>query len=307
MIYTVTFNPAIDYIVSLETLAPGSINRTSSEAVQLGGKGINVSAMLHTLGHRSTALGFLAGITGKLMEHGLSEAGIGHDFIHLDKGLTRINVKIKADAETEVNGRGPEADSEALERLFKKADHIRDGDVLVLSGNVSPGVPDDAYGRFLARAEGRKGLTVVDAAGGLLKNALPHKPFLVKPNNLELGALLGRDLKGDKEVLEAAKALAAMGPRNVLVSMAGDGALLLDHTGAAWRVPGIPGEVKNSVGAGDSMVGGFLAGYLESFDFRAALRLGAACGTATAFSTVMADKAFIDEILAKIPEPTSVS
>ncbi|MDR2338856.1 MAG: 1-phosphofructokinase [Deltaproteobacteria bacterium] len=306
MIYTVTFNPAIDYVVSMDELTPGSINRTKGEAVQLGGKGINVSTMLLTLGHRSVALGFIAGITGKLMEQGLKEAGIGHDFVHLDAGLTRINIKVKAKAETEINGRGPEVGEEALERLYRKAEHVRDGDCLVLAGNVPKGVPLEAYGSFLARLDSKKALTVVDATGDLMRGALRHGPFLVKPNKLELGELLGKKLGDEKDILEGAKALQGMGARNVLVSMAADGALLLDQTGAAWRIPGIPGEVKNSVGAGDSMVGGFLAGYLENFDFREALRLGAAAGTATAFSTVMAEKAFVEETLAKLPEPAAI-
>jgi 1-phosphofructokinase len=303
MIYTVTFNPAIDYILRMEELIPGAINRTQGEALQFGGKGINVSTILSTLGRHTTAMGFLAGQTGKLMEHGLKEAGIHTDFIHLEDGLTRINVKIKGKVETEINGRGPEVSPEALERLFRKADHLREGDCLVLSGNVPQSVPSDSYGAFLKRLDGKKVLAVVDAAGDLLRGALGCKPFLVKPNKLELSEFLGRELKTDQDVLEGARALAEMGPKNVLVSMAGDGALLLDQTGAAWRLPGLKGEVKNSVGAGDSMVGGFLSGYLDNFDFKEAFRLGAAAGTATAFSTVMAEKVFIMETLARLPEP----
>jgi 1-phosphofructokinase len=303
MIYTVTFNPAIDYIVRLDELIPGSINRTQSEALMMGGKGINVSSILATLGHHSIALGFIAGITGRLMEQGLKEAGIGHDFIHLKNGLTRINVKVKGKTETEINGRGPEVSPQALEKLFNKADLIRDGDALILAGNVPQDVPLDAYGRFLERLSGKMVMTVVDATGDLMRGALKYRPFLVKPNKLELSDLLGKKLDSDQDVLEAAKNLASMGAKNVLVSMAGDGAMLLDQNGAAWRLPGLKGEVKNSVGAGDSMVGGFLAGYLENLDFREALKLGAAAGTATAFSTVMAEKDFIMEMHSKLPDP----
>jgi 1-phosphofructokinase len=303
MIYTVTFNPAIDYVLRMDELVPGSINRTQGEAVQFGGKGINVSSILQTLGHHSVALGFIAGVTGKLFELGLKDLGVGYDFIHLEEGLTRINVKVKGKLETEINGRGPEVNSDALERLFHKADLIREGDCLVLAGNVPQDVPLDAYGSFLSRLDGKKALTVVDATGELMRGALKHKPFLVKPNRLELSELMGKKLETDQEVLEGAKALAGLGAKNVLVSMAADGAMLLDQTGAAWRIAALKGEVKNSVGAGDSMVGGFLAGYLENFDFREALKLGAAAGTATAFSTVMAEKDFIMEILSKLPDP----
>lgn len=288
MVYTVTFNPALDYVVRMASFQAGQVNRTASEELQLGGKGINVSTVLRNLGVENVALGFLAGFTGRALEEGLRKSGIQTDFIWLDSGLTRINVKIKAEAETEINGRGPDIGAEALDALFQKLDRLGEGDMLVISGSIPATLPSDIYERILARLEGRGIHFVVDATRELLCNVLPYRPFLIKPNNLELGEIFGRVLKTDEEIRDCAAQLQKRGARNVLVSMAGDGSLLLDETGACHRL-GVPkGKVLNSVGAGDSMVAGFLAGWLERGDYAYAHRLGAAAGSATAFSDGLA-------------------
>ena len=295
MVYTVTFNPALDYVVRMEQFQPGELNRTKSEEVQFGGKGINVSTVLRNLGVENVALGFVAGFTGEALEKGLRAAGISTDFIRLAGGWTRINVKIKAGQESEINGRGPDIPDQALEDLFAKLDKLGEGDVLVLAGSIPATLPDDIYQRILTRLDGRGVLAVVDATRDLLCAVLPYKPFLIKPNNHELGEIFGKKLQTDEEILECAKQLQARGARNVLVSMAGDGSLLLDETGAVHRL-GVPrGKVVNSVGAGDSMVAGFLAGWLEHRDYAMAHRLGAAAGSATAFSDGLAGK---EEVLA---------
>lgn len=299
MIYTVTFNPALDYVVRLPELAPGGVNRTDSEDIQLGGKGINVSCVLGQLGFESVALGFVAGFTGEAVEAGLARRGVKSDFIRLPEGLTRINVKIKAGAETEINGRGPAIPAEALEELFHKLDALTAGDVLVLAGSIPASLPSDVYQRILERLAPKGVLCAVDATGELLVKVLPYKPFLIKPNNHELGEIFGRTLHTEAEIVECARLLQDRGARNVLVSMAGDGALLLDEEGGVHRLEAFKGKVKNSVGAGDSMVAGFLAGWLEKGDWAWALRLGSACGSATAFSDALATRAEIESLLSR--------
>lgn len=288
MVYTVTFNPALDYVVRVEDFQPGETNRTASDELQFGGKGINVSTVLRNLGVDNVALGFLAGFTGQGLDQGLRDSGIKTDFIWLDRGLTRINVKIKAGKETEINGRGPDISPEALERLFAKLDKLAEGDVLVLAGSIPATLPDDIYQRILARLEGRGVLTAVDATRDLLCAVLPYRPFLIKPNDRELGEIFGKTLTTDAEIEDCARQLQARGARNVLVSMAGAGSLLVDEAGEVHRL-GVPkGTVRNSVGAGDSMVAGFLAGWLRERDYSAAHRMGAAAGSATAFSDGLA-------------------
>lgn len=297
MVYTVTFNPALDYVVRTDCFRAGDINRTLSEDVQFGGKGINVSTVLRNLGVDNVALGFLAGFTGQALEHGLRKDGICTDFIWLPEGLTRINVKIKSAEETEINGRGPDIPAAALEELFTRLDRLQSGDVLDLSGSIPASLPDDTYQKILARLEGRGILTVVDATRELLCGVLPYRPFLIKPNNHELGEIFGKTLGSDGEIADCARRLQAKGARNVLVSMAGDGSLLLDETGACRRL-GVPkGKVRNSVGAGDSMVAGFLAGWLKTGDYAAAHRMGAAAGAATAFSDGLATGAQVLALL----------
>ena len=297
MVYTVTFNPALDYVVRVEDFQPGETNRTASDEVQFGGKGINVSTVLRNLGVDNVALGFLAGFTGKGLEQGLREIGINTDFIWLERGLTRINVKIKAGQETEINGQGPDISAAALEQLFSKLDQLKEGDVLVLAGSIPRSLPDDIYQRILQRLDGRGVLAVVDATRDLLCAVLPYKPFLIKPNNHELGEIFGKALTSDQEIVDCAKKLQEKGARNVLVSMAGDGSLLLDEIGGVHKL-GVPkGKVLNSVGAGDSMVAGFLAGWLKTGDYAAAHRMGAAAGSATAFSDGLATEAQVLALL----------
>lgn len=295
MVYTVTFNPALDYVVRMKEFRAGDINRTQQEEIQFGGKGINVSTVLSHLGVENIALGFLAGFTGQALEEGLRKSGIRTDFIRLPEGLTRINVKIKAGQETEINGQGPAIPAAALEELLGKLDRLESGDVLDLSGSIPASLPDDVYQKILARLDGRGILTVVDATRDLLCAVLPYRPFLIKPNNHELGEIFGRVLTTDEEIVECARQLQERGARNVLVSMAGDGSLLLDEGGGVHKL-GVPkGNVRNSVGAGDSMVAGFLAGWLKTGDYAAAHRMGAAAGSATAFSDGLATEA---EVLA---------
>ena len=301
MIYTVTFNPAIDYVVRLgNPLQPGAVNRAAGEDCVLGGKGINVSGVLAQLGVESVALGFIAGETGAWLERGLTAQGLHTDFIWLENGMTRINVKIKAGQETELNGAGPNIPESAMQALEAKLDALQKDDVLILAGSIPACLPQSTYERLLARLQGRGVRAVVDATQDLLLKVLPYKPFLIKPNNHELSEIVGRELTTDDEIVAAAAGLQAQGARNVLVSMAGDGALLLDENGAVHRIGCPKGKVVNSVGAGDSMVAGFVAGYLRTGDYRYALRLGTACGSATAFSVGLATKVEIDRLLETI-------
>ena len=300
MIYTVTFNPAIDYVVWLDRLEPGSINRARQELIQFGGKGINVSVVLGNLGVDNRALGFLAGFTGQAVEQGLAQMGVQTDFIHLEAGVTRINVKIKGGEETELNGRGPDIDPAALGQLFEKLNGLAGPDILVLAGSIPASLPSDVYEQIMARLDGTGVRVVVDAEGELLSNVLRYRPFLIKPNNLELGGIFGRELHTLEEIRECAAALQERGARNVLVSMAGDGAILLDEQGGFHQIAAPQGTVRNSVGAGDSMVAGFLTGYLQSGSFEQALRMGAATGSATAFSDGLATRETVEGLLRRM-------
>ena len=302
MIYTVTFNPAIDYVVRLDRpLAVGEVNRAKGEDCVLGGKGVNVSGVLAQLGCESVALGFVAGETGAWLERGLAAQGLRTDFVHLAHGMTRINVKIKAGQETELNGAGPDIPESAMQELEAKLDRLQKDDVLVLAGSIPASLAQTTYERLLARLAGRGVRAVVDATRDLLVNVLPYQPFLIKPNNHELSEIAGVPLESDEEITAAARDLQAKGARNVLVSMAGDGALLLDENGGVHRIGCPKGKVVNSVGAGDSMVAGFVAGYWQSGgDYDAALKLGTVCGSATAFSLGLATRADIDTLLAKM-------
>ena len=299
MIYTVTFNPAIDYVVKTEKIALGSVNRAASEQIYYGGKGINVSAVLAELGIRSKALGFTAGFTGEAIERGVEAMGIDADFVRLKEGTSRINVKIRAEEETELNGQGPHIDDEALSQLFKKLDRLKDGDTLILAGSIPNSLPSNVYERILEMLSDRDIRTVVDASGELLVNVLKYKPFLIKPNDHELGEIFGVTISTYDGVVEYAVKLQAMGARNVLVSMAGSGAILLCENGRLIKCGVCMGTVKNSVGAGDSMLAGFVAGSAEN-DLDYALKLGTACGGATAFSEGLAKKELIFELLKQL-------
>ena len=296
MVYTVTFNPAIDYIVHTEEMKLGETNRSEHEEMYFGGKGINVSIVLRELGIASKALGFTAGFTGEAIEKGLADMGIDTDFVRLDSGNSRINVKIKAAQETELNGQGPDIDDKAISALFEKLNRLSDGDTLILAGSIPSSLPSDIYQRILERLSCKKIKAVVDATKDLLLNVLKYKPFLVKPNNHELGEMFGVTLKTDEEIEKYARKLQDMGAVNVLISMAGDGAMLIDEFGKMHRCGVCRGTVKNSVGAGDSMVAGFIAGSLQG-DYEYALKLGTAAGGATAFSDGLATKEKITELL----------
>lgn len=306
MIYTVTFNPAVDYVMHMEEMQPGLVNRSSAESISIGGKGINVSLVLQELGISSRALGFVAGFTGDAIVQGVRERGVAADFIRLENGFSRINVKIRSAEVTELNGQGPPIDAAALDALLEKLDALGAGDTLVLAGSVPSGLPSDIYERILQRLDGRGIRTVVDAAGELLLRVLPYHPFLIKPNHHELGDLFGVTLRNMDEIPVYAEKLRNMGAQNVLVSMGGDGALLLDADGGQHRCGVCRGTVKNTVGAGDSMVAGFLAG-MEQGDYRHALQLGTAAGGATAFSDGLAQRADIDRLLGELQSVQEVN
>lgn len=299
MIYTVTFNPAIDYVVHTDALTLGTINRAHREQMFPGGKGINVSLVLAELGIPSKALGFVAGFTGRAIEEEIAQRGVETDFVHLEGGCSRINIKIKSNLETDLNGQGPAIPAKALTKLYEKLDRLTDGDTLVLAGSIPNTLPDDIYEKILARISGRSIKTVVDATKNLLLNVLKYHPFLVKPNREELGEMFHATLSHENEVLFYARRLREMGAANVLVSMAGDGAVLLDGQNRIHRCPACRGKVKNSVGAGDSMVAGFLAG-MQRGDCGYALKLGTAAGGATAFSDGLATKEAIYKLLGQL-------
>ncbi len=299
MVYTITFNPAVDYVVHTDEIAVGGVNRTKSEEIYFGGKGINVSIVLSELGVKSRALGFVAGFTGDAIEKGVTQKGVETDFVHLENGFSRINVKIKSKTETELNGQGPNIDDKDLNLLFEKLDKLSDGSTIVLAGSIPDSMPADIYEKILERLQNKNIKAVVDATKDLLMNVLKYKPFLIKPNNHELGEIFGKTLETNEEIEKYARKLKEMGAQNVLVSMAGDGALLLDENGKTHICGVCKGTVKNSVGAGDSMVAGFIAGSAQG-DYEYALKLGTAAGGATAFSDGLAKKALIDELLTQL-------
>ncbi len=299
MIYTVTFNPAVDYIIHTNELELGAVNRSENEEIYFGGKGINVSMVLSELGIKSKAFGFVAGFTGKAIEEGVSAAGIEADFVHLDSGFSRINVKIKSEKETELNGQGPEIPKEKIDELFKKLDEIKNGDTIILAGSIPSSLPSDIYEKILDYLKDKNIRAVVDATKKLLINVLKYKPFLIKPNNFELGEMFGVEIKTVDDVIKYAEKLKELGAVNVLVSLAGDGAVLLDENGKTHICGVCKGTVKNSTGSGDSMVAGFLAGS-ERGDYEYALRLGTAAGGATAFSDGLAKKDEIFSLLSQL-------
>ena len=303
MIYTVTFNPSLDYVVQVEHFQGDAVNRTSEEHVYPGGKGNNVAVIASNLGMKSRALGFKAGFTGTAMEQMLQEFGCDTDFIALEEGVTRINVKVKkvkSDDEFEINGQGPRIPDEKIRQLYEKLDALESGDVLVLSGSIPNTLPDDMYERIMERLAGTGVRISVDATKDLLMNVLKYHPFLIKPNNHELGEMFGVTLESDDEIAEYARKLQEMGARNVLVSMAGDGAILVTEDGSVLKQLPPAGEVVNSVGAGDSMVAGFLAGYLKTGSYEEALKLGTAAGSATAFTSWLADAGTVGELYKKL-------
>lgn len=295
MIYTVTFNPSLDYIVSVEDFKTGTTNRTGSELILPGGKGLNVSMVLGNLGLENTALGFAAGFTGAEIVRRVEEMGVKADFIPVSGGISRINLKLKSIEGTEINGCGPVIGKDALEQLLEKLAVLGEGDVLVLAGSIPRSVPDDIYGEILRRLSGKAVLTVVDAERELLVKVLEYHPFLVKPNNHELGEIFGVELADREAVIPYAKRLREMGAGNVLVSLAGEGAVLAAEDGNIYEAPAPKGKLINGVGAGDSMVAGFLAGWMRKKDYRHAFHMGMAAGSASAFSEFLATR---EEVMA---------
>ena len=297
MISTITLNPSIDYVVKVKDFKVDAVNRCEEEHMYAGGKGINVSIVLQNLGIHSKALGFVAGFTGDEIIRLVQSHGVESDFVKLNKGLSRINMKLKSREETEINGQGPALTIEEIKALYEKINDLEKGDFLVLAGSIPAGVPHDIYKQIMKDFKGKGIEFVVDATKDLLMNVLAYRPFLVKPNHHELGELFGVRIQTQEEVINYAKKLQEKGARHVLVSMAGDGAVLVTEEGQVIRHTGLKGQVKNSVGAGDSMVAGFLAGYIQNGNFEEAFKMGIAAGSATAFSDELATKEEVDALL----------
>lgn len=299
MVFTVTFNPSLDYIVRVDEMRLGTINRTNYEQLLPGGKGINVSIVLGNLGHPSRALGFSAGVTGVALEKLLADAGVDADLVHVKEGFTRINAKVKAIEETELNGQGPRIAPEDVDALFSKLDVLGQDDTLVISGSVPNTLPSDMYEQVMKRLAGHGVRIVVDAERDLLTRVLPYRPFLVKPNNHELGDIFGVTLKTRDEVVPYARRMQEMGAQNVLVSMAGEGGVLVAADGQVYQSPAAKGTVVNSVGAGDSCVAGFLAGLMETGSYQTAFRMGLAAGSASAFSDHLATRPEVEDLMSR--------
>ena len=299
MIYTVTFNPSLDYIVSVDDFTCGIVNRTTDEIIFPGGKGINVSMVLKNLGFENTALGFLAGFTGNRIQDLLEEKGVRADFISVEKGISRINVKLRSREETEINGQGPAIAEMDIKKLYEKLDTLSDGDILVLAGSIPDVMPGSMYMDIMRHLQNKDLKIVVDATKDLLVNVLQYHPFLIKPNNHELGEIFGVEITDKDDVIKYAKKLQEQGARNVLVSMAGDGAVLVTEDGQEFKANAPKGKLKNSVGAGDSMVAGFVYGYLKSNDYKQAFIYGVCTGSASAFSEELATKPEVEALIDK--------
>lgn len=303
MIYTVTFNPSLDYIVSVKEFQIGRVNRTTSEIIFPGGKGINVSIVLGNMGIDSTALGYIAGFTGGEITSRLkslaakNQINIKQDFIQVEQGMSRINVKIRSDKESEINGQGPEITQKDIIKLYEKLEQLKEGDILVLAGSIPDIMPQSIYMDICKRLEGKGIRIIVDATKALLMNVVPFKPFLIKPNNHELGEIFGVEIKNKEDVVTYARKIKEMGAVNVLISMAGDGAVLLAEDGHVYEASAPKGKVVNSVGAGDSMVAGFITGYLESGDYKKAFQYGLCTGSASAFSENLAVRSEVEKLL----------
>lgn len=306
MIYTLTFNPSLDYIMFFESITEGTINRTSRESIFVGGKGINISLVLNEIGIKSTVLGFTAGFTGKAIENILTQKGITTDFINVENGFSRINVKVKTDTETELNARGPVIKKQDVDLLFSKLEKISKGDILVLAGSVPSSLPQDIYEKILEFLSQKQVDFVIDAEKELLLNTLKYSPFLIKPNTHELEEIFGIKISDISDIVFYAKKLCTMGARNVIVSMAKDGAVLIQNTGDTIKISVPHGKVINSVGAGDSMIAGFIAGLSQKLNYSDALKLATACGSATAFSEDLADHNTIMQTLSSVPDPETV-
>lgn len=300
MINTITLNPSLDYIVKVNNFEADKLNRSESEQIYAGGKGINVSIVLKNLGVDNTALGYVAGFTGDEILRQIKEHGVDCDFVKLNNGLSRINVKLKSDGETEINGSGPDISEEDLKSLYGKIAHLGKGDFLILSGSIPNSIPDDIYENIMKTLLDSGVEFIVDATKDLLLKVLKYRPFLIKPNHHELAEMFNVEIKGDEDIIKYGKKLQEMGAKNVLISMAGDGAILLPENGEPVKRDVPKGVLKNSVGAGDSMVAGFLAGYLKNHDIKEAFKMGVATGSASAFSEELATEEQVNELLAKM-------
>lgn len=300
VIYTVTFNPSLDYIVSVKDFRPGMTNRTSSELMLAGGKGINVSIVLGNLGIKSTALGFIAGFTGDEIVKRLHNSGINSEFIKINDGISRINIKLKSIDGTEINGQGPHIDSSHIEQLMNRLRRLESGDVLVLAGSIPAGISDNIYKDIMDMLKDKGVQIVVDATSRLLTNVLEYKPFFIKPNQHELGDIFNVTLNTQEEVIPYALELKKMGAVNVCVSMGGKGAILVADDGNVYKAKAPDGILKNSVGAGDSLVAGFLSGWIEKKDYEYAFRKGVATGSASAFSERLATNGEVNDLIDKV-------
>ena len=307
MIYTVTFNPSLDYIVSVEDFKVGMTNRTNTELMFPGGKGINVSMVLQNLGLESMALGFMAGFTGREIERLLAVKNVKSDFIEVASGISRINVKLRSNEESEINGMGPAIGKDEIDKLYKQLDKLTEGDIMVLAGSIPSVMPESMYSDIMDYLKEKNLKIVVDATRDLLVNVIKYHPFLIKPNNHELGEIFGVTLSKKEEVIPYAKKIQEMGARNVLISMAGEGAVLVTETGEIYQSNPPKGKVKNSVGAGDSMVAGFLAGYLHSGNYEEAFYMGVCTGSASAFSDNLATKEEVRELLKQFNKESYIS
>lgn len=300
VIYTVTFNPSLDYIVSVKDFRPGMTNRTSSELMLAGGKGINVSIVLGNLGIKSTALGFIAGFTGDEIVRRLHNSGINSEFIKINDGISRINIKLKSIDGTEINGQGPHIDSSHIEQLMNRLRRLESGDILVLAGSIPAGISDNIYKDIMDMLKDKGVQIVVDATSRLLTNVLEYKPFFIKPNQHELGDIFNVTLNTQEEVIPYALELKKMGAVNVCVSMGGKGAILVADDGNVYKAKSPDGILKNSVGAGDSLVAGFLSGWIEKKDYEYAFRKGVATGSASAFSERLATVGEVNMLIDKV-------
>ena len=300
MIYTVTFNPSLDYIVSVKDFRPGMTNRTSSELMLAGGKGINVSIVLGNLGIKSTALGFIAGFTGDEIVRRLHNGGINSEFIKINDGISRINIKLKSIDGTEINGQGPHIDSSHIEQLMNRLRRLESGDVLVLAGSIPAGISDNIYKDIMDMLKDKGVQIVVDATSRLLTNVLEYNPFFIKPNQHELGDIFNVTLNTQEEVIPYALELKKMGAVNVCVSMGGKGVILVADDGNVYKAKAPDGILKNSVGAGDSLVAGFLSGWIEKKDYEYAFRKGVATGSASAFSERLATNGEVNDLIGKV-------
>jgi len=300
VIYTVTFNPSLDYIVSVKDFRSGMTNRTSSELMLAGGKGINVSIVLGNLGIKSTALGFIAGFTGDEIVRRLHNGGINSEFIKINDGISRINIKLKSIDGTEINGQGPHIDSSHIEQLMNRLRRLESGDVLVLAGSIPAGISDNIYKDIMDMLKDKGVQIVVDATSRLLTNVLEYKPFFIKPNQHELGDIFNVTLNTQEEVIPYALKLKKMGAVNVCVSMGGKGAILVADDGNVYKAKAPDGILKNSVGAGDSLVAGFLSGWIEKKDYEYAFRKGVATGSASAFSERLATNGEVNGLIGKV-------